>query len=320
VASADGPFTMIQSTVSGNEIVGGGSGGGIDANGQSEIRSSLITDNVSSGNSGAAQGIGIDQGGGSLVGNIVSNNRDLQGNCARGGGLNLSNVQVLGTSIVGNRCAGSGGGVHLRGSSLVNSSILDNRATLEGGGIASTGNVLSEKELASVTVAGNSTNGNGGGIFNAGGAGPMRLRNSVVADNEASVNGTDCSGTITSRSNNLVQSTAGCTFVTESGDVLNALAVLAASGDNGGPLVGTTLATLSAMPTRVPLSASPLLDAGNPTGCVDADGQPLSVDQLDRLRSADGPDPDDVPRCDIGAVEFASVTPPPVTIFRDGFE
>lgn len=309
---SDGSFTMIQSTVSGNRISGGGRGGGIDAVGAaSDIRLALITRNT-----GDGSGLGIALGFGTLADSVVSSNGSLVDDCSTGGGMTLSSdSNVLGSSIVDNRCSGSGGGAFLLSNSrITNSSLLNNHAGTGGGIFSGTGGI----SLSNVTISGNSSNGSGGGVFADGNG--LRIRNSVIADNQASGTSADCIGTINSDGNNLVQSATGCTFVTQGSDSLNTNAGLLGAADNGGPSVGSTLATPAGMVTRAPSSSSPLVDTSSPAGCTDADGALLSVDQLGNPRSSDGPDPDDDSRCDIGALELRAPTPPSITVFRDGFE
>jgi len=69
---------------------------------------------------------------------------------------------------------------------------------------------------------------------------------------------------------------------------------LAPLGDNGGP-----------SQTHALLGGSPALDAANPAGCTDAQGQTLTIDQRSSGRTVDG-DGDGTARCDVGAFELAS--------------
>ena len=72
--------------------------------------------------------------------------------------------------------------------------------------------------------------------------------------------------------------------------------------------------------SHLPSATSPLLDAGNPNGCRDPEADVITFDQRGLARTQDGPDPDLIARCDIGAVEVQSVEAPPNEIFADGFE
>ena len=104
-------------------------------------------------------------------------------------------------------------------------------------------------------------------------------------------------------------------------DLLDIGAKLTALAANGGPEVGAANSTLgpAELATHAPASDSPLLDRGAPTGCVGPDGLDLVVDQRGLLRAVDGPDPDAVATCDIGAYE-RQAGPQPNPIFSNGFE
>lgn len=66
--------------------------------------------------------------------------------------------------------------------------------------------------------------------------------------------------------------------------------------------------------TRLPTSISPVIDAGNPSGCAaDHVGSMLTTDQREYPRNVDGGS--GTARCDMGAAEYNStpVEPPPPT-------
>jgi len=114
------------------------------------------------------------------------------------------------------------------------------------------------------------------------------LRNTIVAN---SIAGGDCSGdgAITSEGYNL-DSDGTCGFTGE-GDLSNTDPLLGPLQDNGGPTL-----------THALLAGSPAIDGGNPAGCTDPLGNPLTTDQRGELRPADG-DCDGIPICDTGAYE-----------------
>jgi hypothetical protein len=211
-----------------------------------------------------------------------------------GGIVNASGTLVLtDVTISGNTAtAGRGGGVrsvHLA-ATLTNVTVSGNAATGDGGGISTDAPMT----LQNVTVANNQADsdgalgGAGGGIAVLSMNGPiLNLRNTIVAGNTVGVSGTapDCSGTLFSLGNNLLASTAGCTFTAAAGDLVgNPDAYLGPLTDNGGGLRTHALQPLSAA-----------IDAGSATGCPATDARGFA-------RPADG-DVDGLPACDIGAFE-----------------
>lgn len=128
------------------------------------------------------------------------------------------------------------------------------------------------------TVSGNSA----GGIVNGGTA---TLQNSIVANNS----GSNCGGTITSDGYNL-SSDGTCKF-DKAGDLDNHDPMLGPLQNNGGPT-----------PTMALLSGSLAIDAGNPSGCTDGQGQLLKTDQRGQPR----PNKEDTGGCDMGAYERQS--------------
>jgi len=160
---------------------------------------------------------------------------------------------------------------------------VPNSATNYGGGAY---NWKSDPMLSNVTFSGNSAD-QGGGMYNDVDANPT-LRNTIVAN---SIAGGDCSGedTIISAGYNL-DSDGTCGFTGE-GDLSNTDPLLGPLQDNGGPTL-----------THALLAGSPAIDGGNPAGCTDPLGNPLTTDQRGELRPADG-DCDGIPICDTGAYE-----------------
>jgi hypothetical protein len=201
---------------------------------------------------------------------------------------------------------------------------MGNEADGDGGGIYFSGAGAGLQQVRSSTIVGNTSNadtiggGSGGGLFYD--SGNPQLANSVIAGNVEGGIGThdDCDGTFASAGYVLVQNGNGCTIQGGTGNQIDVNASLGAVAANGGPTVGASNATVTAsMLTRLPLSGSPLVDAGNPAGCTDDNGQILGTDQRGFSRAADGPDGGSVATCDIGAAEFGSV---PDSIFANDFE
>lgn len=212
-----------------------------------------------------------------------------------GGILNLGSLIINNSSITNNQ-GGSGGGI-ANGSSgfaflattiLNNSTISGNSASSRGGGIgnSSTGTLV----LNNTTVFGNQDEffPGGGGIYNGGGS--VTVQNSIIAGNTKINDGSsDCDGTIISLGYNLIGSTSGCAFSPTTGDQTDL-------DPNLGQLIGP-----SASPVYNPLlPGSPAIDAGNPSGCTDQDGNALLADQRGVAR---------VGVCDIGAYEFTNPGP-----------
>ena len=257
-----------------------------------------------------------------------------------GGGarLQVPSARIERTLFVGNNASGNGsggGGLFLVGGNvnvgarfeIVNTTFLLNSSGGNGGGIlvdAAGGNPPSRVELSSSTLVQNtsgtnpsfSSKGEGGGFY----ADPfvVQMRNTVLAGNLADGDafGDDCFSTnVLLAGNNLVQSTGFCILAGASvTDKLNVNAQLAAATNNGGLVIGASQGTQAGMLTRAPLPGSPLLDAGNDSGCRDSDNALLDIDQLGSARALDGPDVDAVVRCDIGAIEFRD------RLFQDSFE
>ena len=137
-----------------------------------------------------------------------------------------------------------------------------------------------------MTVAFNSAANSSGGI---GGGGTIRIRNSIVAKNTATVYGgnyQDCGANLISDGYNLIGNTTGCGITgATSTDLLNVDPNLGALAPNGGDT-----------PTHGLSSTSRALDAGNP-GAPGSGGLACgATDQRGVLRPMGN-------RCDIGAFE-----------------
>jgi hypothetical protein len=109
------------------------------------------------------------------------------------------------------------------------------------------------------------------------------LQNSIVANNSA---GGNCFGGVTSNGYNL-SSDNTCNF-NGPGDLNSTNPRLQPLGNYGGPT--QTIAIYA---------GSPAIDAGNPSGCTNGQGQVLTTDQ----RGAPRPSPYDDHGCDMGAFE-----------------
>ncbi len=238
-----------------------------------------------------------------------------------GGGMRLQSgtVYLIRSLVTDNEVnftgTGLGGGIYSRGAqlTLINSTISENTAWRSGGGIWFGQGLLS---LRNATIVRNDASvpdsgfGSGGGIF-AGDLGAVQATNSIIADNELPCpggpicvpSGWECAGLgIESLGYNLIYRFFGCTIneLTNIGtNITGTPPDLVIQGAWGGETQSIPF-----------FSDSPLVDAGDPDGCVantDFDGSTpeaeLMEDQRAFTRPMDG-DLDGGSRCDIGAVEL----------------
>ena len=318
-----GTLTLTNSTVSGNSA-GPGAGGGIENSGTLILNNSTVSENSASGGGGissgrgtltlinstvsgnrgglgSAGGIGISGGGTlTLINSTVSGNSS-----GRGGGIingSGTTLTLINSTVSGNNSGSSGGGIHHNAGILTvtNSTVSGNRANGDGGGIynavhSDTPNFFNSTITNNLANADSTGNESGGGVFNVGPA-TINFQNSIIAGNLRTFGGvnvaSDCDGTINSNGFNLIGTATLCT-VTDGG-VTVADPLLGPLQDNGGPTQ-----------THALLPGSPAIDAGNPNGCRDNLGTPLTTDQRGFPRPADGNN-DNVAACDMGAFEHSS--------------
>jgi hypothetical protein len=242
-----------------------------------------------------------------------------------GGGIYQfgANMRLQGSTVSGNVAhgpgieKGGGGGVFDDGntSQYLNSTIANNTTDQppsassppdsDGGGAILFDSVFGGVVMANMTITGNSAPmAAGGGINNNVRTGSnktdVQITDSIVARNTASSGaGGNCDSqpasgnAIISRGYNLTDDQASdntCSF-TGPGDIVGANPGLDALAGNGGPTQTEALA-----------DGSPAINAGDPSGCTDLVGNPLTTDQRGIAR----PQPPGG-RCDIGAYE---ATPP----------
>jgi CSLREA domain-containing protein len=236
---------------------------------------------------------------GNIIDNVVLINNEAKGS---GGGIyHVKYDLVITNSSISRNKGVNGGGVYTASYlEIENSTIGENHASNSGGGIYNKSGSL---ELSSVSIVGNIADfgddgdGNGGGIFQE--SDVISMRNSILAENEDNSGGEfgitapDCLGTITSEGYNLVGAvTPGQCNVT--GDLVGLQ-----KGTKNSPLdpqLGVYDDDTYFTPYFPVLTGSRVIDAGNPAGCVDADGVLLPEDQHGELRKAGY-------ACDLGAVE-----------------
>jgi hypothetical protein len=233
---------------------------------------------------GWASGGGISNSGTlTLNSSTVTGNRTTSG---RGGGIGNGGTLILNSSTVsGNTSSDAGGGIDNTSGTLIlnNSTVSGNRVTNynNGGGIYN----YATMSLYNSTVSGNSAHVGGGICSDSGSA---TLQNTILAGNTTTWIGPDCTGSIASSGYNVIGDTTDCGFTPSPGDLLD---------------VDPRLFILVGSPGYHPLRpGSPAIDAGNPAGCTDHLGNPLTTDQRGTLRPLDG-DGDGNAICDMGAYE-----------------
>jgi CSLREA domain-containing protein len=260
----NGTMTMDTSTVTGNKVTAtnqslGMHGGGVVFNFHTQITNSSIDNNsvlVGSNNDPAGYGGGISVGGFFYNADLVLDRSVVQSNVANdGGGINIDGgtnasndptVAVRNSSIYYNLATNGSGIFNLGQLTVTNSTFYLNAASKSGGGLynSKTATVNSTTFYANIADYDATNDGDGGGIFVAGGA-TQYLRNSLLTGEEdrttTSAVFPDCVGTIISQDYNLIQQTpapGGCNVIgttahNKIGTFPNVLSTT--FQDNGGP-------------------------------------------------------------------------------------
>ncbi len=281
-----GTVTLSGLTVQ-NGYLSGSNGAGIKNAGTTTLVNSTVSGNTAA-NGGF--GAGIDNGSAlTLITSTVSANV-----AGGGGGINNNGTLTLrGSTVDHNSGPNGGGGINNNHkATLVNSTVSDNTSgSNPGGGIYSNGPLA----LYNVTVSGNSASV-GGGIYRHNG--PATLTDTLLAGNSGSSSSPDCAGTLSSGGHNLVGNGTGCTGLTD-GQNSDQVGTASAPID---PLLGPLANNGGPTQTMALLPGSPAVNAVGASGCTDARGAPLTVDQ----RGFPRPDPTSN-RCDIGAYEARTI-------------
>jgi hypothetical protein len=297
-----GTLVVIASTVSQN-INSIAVGGGISNSftGYLTLIDSTVANNLGPVDSGNAPFGNLSGGGGGIfnsgimtvTNSIIAGNATCGVTCAGGGVYTTfpGRLSISNSAIVFNRNSFKGGGIYsLSPLYLTNSSVAHNSAEF-GAGLWTRDSHLTA--LHNVSVAFNTAATSGGGLMYESAypslASSLVLSNTLVAQNSANSNPSDCAGNITSAGYNLLGVANGCVLTATVGDLVNSAPMLL-------PVFGPN--------PVIPLgSASPAIDAGDLNGCRDPLGTVLSQDQRGNTRPVDG-NGDTVDRCDIGAFEF----------------
>ncbi len=309
----DSQFTLLRTQVFTNYAVE--TGGGISTSGIL-----TITDSTVSGNSAGDGSSYSDIGGGIHVlsgATLQMSGSRVETNTAnRGGGLYSSGTSVVNdTTISENSATTRGGGFYIRGpfdlaSSTVSANAADNGSamlTLTDQLTTVTNSTISQNtanmdssatypsaiySFAPITLSNSTLIGNApSAITRANGAGEWGMTNSVIADSAIF----DCVDAVVPLSVNLNNLIGDGSCAADAVELLVGDPLLGPLSDNGG-----------ATQTHLPLTGSPLVDAGSNSDCPD-------VDQAGMPRPIDG-NADDDSECDIGSIEFVDLFPPLATI------
>ena len=213
---------------------------------------------------------------------MISENTGLAGS---GGIENYDGIVTLTNSTVsGNTACDSGGGIFMQPAGM-----------LVAYNVTITGNHANSAVILSICPNfGGNTSGTGGGIKRTGGV--VNMRNTIIALNvHVDKNGfavdDDCSGMLGTLSYSLLTTEEGCT-ITNDNTITGQNPKLGPLADNGGPTL-----------THALKEDSPAIDAGNLSGCKDADGKLLTTDQRGQPRPNDG-DLNGTKICAMGAYEL----------------
>lgn len=280
IYSGDGAAALIELTLTGgyqlvDPIIPGGPGGGIWVNARDLlIYGSEITHNQSpTGGGGLYADLGTRK---MLIDHSTfADNYTIHINSTlpRGGGawFNSGSVNIVNSTFAQNTTHHGGGGIYVAGGKVV---------------------------LSNATIANNQSYdaAAGGGLLVAYAA-QVGIANSVLSGNHMSTTvPDDCAGSILIAAHSLIQANNSCSFLVQQALITGADPLLGALvWEGGGPNGG--------LPRDMPFAAnSPLLDAGDPKGCLPAGmtktAIPLARDEHENQRPSGF-------ACDIGAYERA---------------
>lgn len=218
--------------------------------------------------------------------NITGGLVNLQVGLSNGGGihsfgvLNINNCAIYGNTAMN----GTGGGVYNGGDLVMfNSTVSGNTATISGGGIE-TDFQSSIMQIRESTIAFN-TSGTGGGVHN--GQSSVSVRNSIIAQNTATVQRPDYSQNMGSSGYNIIGNTTGT----------NILNIQGTDQTNINPNLLPLALNGAATRTHAILKNSAATDRGHPTLLLGL------FDQRGAVRNSDG-DRNGARFADVGAYEL----------------
>ena len=300
VMNSDVTATVDRFTIQ-NGLSADGGGGIINLGGTLTLNKSIVSNNQ------ADCGISCDVYGGGIynAGSLTTNESSINDNTADGPGggiFNYGGVLTLNSSTVAGNRAGDtfwGGGIYGNGTINLNNSTISSNIVVNGagGGIFAWQNGPTVVNLNNTTVTENSAYQGAGIAVDPTTVSPfltVSLQNTIVAGNNGPF-GPDCwtppgvPNTIISSGYNIISITSGCDFTPSTGDLLNIEPAIGPFQDNGGPTF-----------THALLPGSLAINAGNPAGCTDQNGNLLTTDQRGVAR------PQGM-TCDMGAFEFEGV-------------
>ena len=260
---------------------------------------------IRKGNSPSSSGGGINN---NDAGQLTLTNVTIKENTASdsGGIYNKGVLNISNSTISNNVSNGVAGGLRNIGGlvMLTDVTVSGNTAKTEGGGLrsASNGSFSGKMTLVNVTVTNNTADsdadgtGEGGGIYRS--SGTIEVRNSLIAgnfDNSAATKHPDCSGSFTTKGNNLIGNNTGCSGFTNgvSGDQVGT------AGSPINPLLGALANNGGQTFTHALNPGSPAINTGTNNGCPGVDQRNYNHDAT----------------CDIGAFEAnAAGNTPTVTL------
>ncbi len=323
-----GTLNLNHSTLTGNRAGGIYGGAGIYNNGGMLT----VSNSTFTGNSGGTYTIG--GGISNNTGTVTVTNSIFAGNDggSEGGGIanRLGTLTVSDCIFSANRAATFGGGISNTAGvvTVTNSIFADNYGGYDGGGITNSEGTMT---VSSSTFSGNHGGCGGGGAYNY--HGPLNLTNSTLSGNSAGYCGSGGGGGIynlgvltlsssTLTSNTTVIGAGGigahsaATTILKNTIVANSLAggncdayIIDGGGNlsypdttcpgiNADPLLGPLQDNGGPTQTHALLPGSAAINAGDPAGCTDHQGNPLNTDQRGFPRFG---------RCDIGAYELQPI-------------
>lgn len=280
-------------------------GTAINGGGILNLRTLTVTNSTLLANSASSGGGGIYN---EPEGTVTVINSTLSGNSAMfGGGIRNSgipnNIGISNTplgvftlaqsTLSGNSASSGGGGIENEGVFTLTNSTLSGNSANSGGGIRNNSTTYTPPALTLVnsTVSGNSTSGGGGGgIQNFNGA--ITVKSTLLANN-----GSDGNCLLLDITNSLGYNLSDDSTCTLSGpgdenNVTSGAGLDPKGLQNNGGLTQTI----------APLPSSPAVDHIPVADCTDANGNPVSTDQLGIARPQGK-------GCDVGAYELVPAAP-----------